>query len=220
MAKKKTAACVVPYGVNTTPDLSYIPQGLRPLAFHCDGLNLDPANIKDHGDVDLPAHAASLKQFGIRRAVVVRRDSMTVLAGNGTVQAARLNGWGYVPVLFVDDDEKTGRAYALADNAVATLAPWNKTNLEALTFDLKDLDLGIDLNGLGDQILEELASYEKDEEEEGVVPTVPLPGDDSPVLNLSRRVIAVCKDEDEQIKLCHELKQRGFQAELKTITVK
>ena len=216
MTKKKAVATLATFDDET--DLSYIPQGLRPLAVHCDGLNLDPANIKDHGDVDLPAHAASLKQFGILRAIVVRRDTMTVLAGNGTLQACRLNGWDYVPALFVDFDEKRGRAYALADNAVATLAPWNKSNLETLTIDLKDLDLGIDLNGLGDQILEELASYEADEEEE--VLTVPLPGDDQGPVNLSRRVIAICKDETEQIALVAELKKRGFQAELKTITVK
>jgi ParB-like chromosome segregation protein Spo0J len=145
---------------------------------------------------------------------------MTVLAGNGTLQAARLNGWDYVPVLFVDDDEKRGRAYALADNAVATLAPWNKTNLETLAVDLSDLDLGIDLNGLADQLLEELASYEAATEEENESPIVPLPGDEPADVNLSRRVIAICRNEDEQIKLVAELKQRGFQAELKTITVK
>jgi DNA modification methylase len=89
----------------------------------------DPKNARTHDKRNIDAIAASLQAFGQRKPVVVR-DSV-VLAGNGTLTAARLLGWTKIAVVNAPDDwdENTARAYALADNRTAELASWDTTLL-------------------------------------------------------------------------------------------
>lgn len=74
---------------------------------------------------------------------------MTVVAGNGTLEAARALGWATVaitriPATWTSDE---ARAYALADNRTAELATWDD---DALGAALTSLDAaGWDLNELG-----------------------------------------------------------------------
>lgn len=67
----------------------------------------------------------SLQKFGQRRLLVVRKATMEVEAGNGTLQAMRELGWTKAKVLLVDDDEITARSFALADNRTAQLAEFD-----------------------------------------------------------------------------------------------
>ena len=96
-------------------------------------LTPDPANARVHGAENLKAVCSSLTEFGQRRALVVWRQpaGLTVVAGNGTLEAARLLGWESVVVTEVpeDWDEVTVRAYALADNRTAELAAWDEDRL-------------------------------------------------------------------------------------------
>jgi hypothetical protein len=235
MAKKKAVADVQPTELISKPiptetpcvdrfaappgtELPYIPEALRALAVRADSLLMDPLNVKDHGDIDLPAHQASLTKFGIRRAVVVRRENRQIEAGNGTVLAALRNNWEYVPVLFVDDDHSLARAFALADNAVGTLAGWNEINLQKIADDAAALFDEPDLAGLAEQVLEDLNRVigEEAEPEPEPVPAGDVPND----VTLSRRVIAICEDEDKQIALLKELSDRGLECRLSTVRIK
>jgi DNA modification methylase len=113
-----------------------------------DTLALDPRNARKHGRRNLDAIRASLAEFGQRRPLVVMGD-MTVIAGNGTLEAARDLGWSEIDVTVVPSDwtPEQARAYALADNRTAELATWDEeVLLEALT----ELDLaGWDVDALG-----------------------------------------------------------------------
>jgi len=211
-----TATGADPFAACPGADLSYIPEALRSLAVRADSLLMDPLNVKDHGDIDLPAHQSSLKKFGIRRAVVVRRENRQIEAGNGTVLAALRNGWEYVPVLFVDDDHALARAFALADNAVGTLAGWNELNLQRIADDSAALFDEPDLAWLAEQLLEDLNRVTGEEDE----PEPVLAGDVPMNVTLSRRVIAICEDEDKQIALLKELSNRGLECRLSTVRIK
>ena len=202
-------------GVSGVAQCSYIAEGLRHLAVSVDSLVLDPRNVKEHGDIDLPAHQASLREFGIRRAIVARKENRQVIAGNGTLLAAIKNGWTHVPVLFTDDDQKTARAYALADNAVGMLAPWNEETLQALQAEI-DLFDEAELKGTADQISLQLGGVFESEQTEQPEPEKPASGD----VMFSRRVIAVCETEEKQVQLMNELKNRGFECRLNTVVVK
>lgn len=105
----------------------------RPL----DSLRPDSRNARKHGKKNLAAIAASLEQFGQRRAAVVRSDG-TVLAGNGMLEAARSLGWSELSVTVVPDgwSDEEARAYALADNRTGELAEWDA---KVLGDHLKDL---------------------------------------------------------------------------------
>jgi ParB-like chromosome segregation protein Spo0J len=113
-------------------DLAHISECLRPLAVPCDSLVLDPANARKHNLPNLEAIKGSLATYGQRKPVVARRDTRTVIAGNGTLEAARELGWTHLAVVFTDDDPVTAAGFAIADNRTAELAEWDGEALDRL----------------------------------------------------------------------------------------
>ena len=106
-------------------------------------LSLDPKNARKHSARNLEAIAASLEKFGQRKPIVVHRG--VVLAGNGTLEAAKSLGWTEIDVAEVPDDwdNDTAKAYALADNRTAELAEWDESELAKQLLELQDADWGI-----------------------------------------------------------------------------
>ena len=106
-------------------------------------LSLDPKNARKHSARNLEAIAASLEKFGQRQPIVVHRG--VVLAGNGTLEAAKSLGWTEIDVAEVPDDwdNDTAKAYALADNRTAELAEWDESELAKQLLELQDADWGI-----------------------------------------------------------------------------
>lgn len=94
-----------------------------------DMLTPDPDNVRTHSARNLEAIAGSLTRFGQRRPLVVWGS--TVIAGNGTLEAARSLGWERVAVARVPEgwSIEEARAYALADNRTAELAEWDGLGL-------------------------------------------------------------------------------------------
>ena len=125
-------------------------------------LVLDPRNARKHDGNNLQAIAESLKQFGQRKPIVVWGE--TVVAGNGTLVAAKSLGWTEITVARVPDDWDKDRvtAYALADNRSAELAVWDE---QVLTEQLKELELAEwDVELLGFELpVDELAEVVEDE---------------------------------------------------------
>jgi site-specific DNA-methyltransferase (adenine-specific) len=127
-----------------------------------DDLDLDPRNARKHDGKNLKAIADSLEQFGQRKPIVVW--DRTVVAGNGTMAAARSLGWTEITIARVPDDWSSDqvKAYALADNRSAELASWDE---QVLTEQLKELELAEwDLQTLGfDAIVEPFQDVVEDE---------------------------------------------------------
>ena len=113
-------------------------------------LSLDPNNARKHSQRNLDAIAASLKQFGQRKPIVVHRG--VVLAGNGTVEAAKSLGWSEIEIASVPDDwdNDTAKAYALADNRTAELAEWDEGELAKQLLELQDAEFDISQLGFKD----------------------------------------------------------------------
>lgn len=115
-------------------------------------LTPDPQNVRTHDAKNLQAIADSLKAFGQRKPIVTAKSndgSLVVIAGNGTLEAAKALGWTHITIAEVpeDWDADKARAYAIADNRSAELADWDQT---ALTSALLDLDaVGYDMKMLG-----------------------------------------------------------------------
>lgn len=118
---------------NSPPQIA---QQLQPLAtpiINLEGLEGNPRK----GDV--AAVARSYQTFGQRKPIVAKRtgenaDGPTgiVIAGNHQLAAARELGWTEIAVVFVEDDDATAKAYALADNRTAELGGYDKEALIAL----------------------------------------------------------------------------------------
>jgi DNA modification methylase len=73
---------------------------------------------------------------------VARRDG-TVIAGNHTLQAARRLGWAEIAVVWVDDDEATAKAFALADNRTAELGGYDDQLLADLITEVREADAAL-----------------------------------------------------------------------------
>lgn len=111
----------------------------------------DPENARKHDARNLDAIQRSLATFGQRKPIVCARGNdgqLVVIAGNGTLEAAKALGWTDIAVAEVpaDWDADKARAYAIADNRTAELAEWDDValssalvELDAVGWDLKDL---------------------------------------------------------------------------------
>lgn len=112
-----------------------------------DSLTLDPENARRHSIKNLEAIAGSLEAFGQRRPLVVWDN--IVIAGNGTLEAAKSLGWTKIEITRVPPDwtHDQARAYALADNRTAELASWDA---EILANQLIELDaVGYEISDWG-----------------------------------------------------------------------
>ena len=129
-----------------------------------DELGLDPNNARKHDDKNLKAIADSLKQFGQRKPIVLH--GKTVVAGNGTLVAARSLGWTHIEAVYVPESWTADqvKAYALADNRSAELAVWDELVLASQLLELHEAEFDIELLGF------ELPADELDEVVEDEIP--------------------------------------------------
>jgi hypothetical protein len=107
-------------------------------------LTPDPNNARQHDDKNLKAIQGSLKQFGQRKPIVITEDGV-IVAGNGTVEAAKRLGWLKIDAVRVPGDWTTEqtKAFALADNRTAELAGWNSEILSEQIRELNEADFPI-----------------------------------------------------------------------------
>ena len=126
-------------------------------------LTLDSQNARKHSQRNLEAIKASLEKFGQRKPIVVHND--VVIAGNGTVEAAKLLGWAEIAISRCPDDwdADTAKAYALADNRSAELAEWDEIILSKQLADLDEMGWNINLLGFEKPVLPD---FKPDDEEQ------------------------------------------------------
>lgn len=103
----------------------------------------DPANVRKHAQKNLDAIKGSLAKFGQQKPIVVGANNV-VIAGNGTLEAARALGWDAINVVRTELTGTEATAFAIADNRTGELAEWDagalSETLKALLAD--DFDIG------------------------------------------------------------------------------
>jgi hypothetical protein len=111
-------------------------------------LKADPHNARKHDSQNLKAIAGSLEQFGQRKPIVVSKDN-TVVAGNGTLSAAKSLGWSEIDIVRVPNDWSADqiKAFALADNRTAELAEWDSAVMAHQLIELEEA--GVDVAAFG-----------------------------------------------------------------------
>ena len=156
----------------------------------------DPNNARKHDEKNLKAIKGSLKKFGLQKPIVIDLKDI-VIAGNGTLEAARQLGWDEIDCVVTELDNFNATAFAIADNRTSDLSTFDEmilgSTLQALREDGFDLgEIGFDLSAL------EPPEETDDEETESEPKEKPL------------TLLISCKDEDEQQMLFLELRDRGF----------
>jgi site-specific DNA-methyltransferase (adenine-specific) len=145
-------------------------------------LHNDPANVRKHGEQNLAAIKASLARFGQQKPIVVNPEGV-VIAGNGTLMAARALGWRTVKAVRTNLAGSEATAFAIADNRTAELAEWDDAALQqqlaAIAIDDEEL---LAATGFDEKELAKLAAANAPEVTEDDVPETPAdpvtqPGD-------------------------------------------
>jgi ParB-like chromosome segregation protein Spo0J len=135
---------------------------LRTETIKINSLSLDPTNARRHDAKNLAAIAGSLKLFGQRKPIVVTGANI-VVAGNGTLEAAKSLGWEEITIVRtpIDWTPEQVKAYALADNRTAELAEWDA---KVLADQLIELDaVGWDVAEFGFEPIEPPSESDDDE---------------------------------------------------------
>lgn len=116
------------------------PRALAPELVPIGDLRPDPANANLHPVKNLDAIKTSLDQFGQVKAIVVSKN-LTIVAGNGTYEAALDLGWTALGAIIFPGTVAEARAYAIADNRTAELAEWDRALLLETLNSIEDPDL-------------------------------------------------------------------------------
>jgi ParB-like chromosome segregation protein Spo0J len=133
-----------------------------------DNLTPDPENARLHDKRNIEAIAGSLSRFGQRKPIVISGNNV-IVAGNGTVTAAKHLGWTEVVAVRVPQDwsPEQIKAYALADNRTAELAEWDARVLADQLIELDGQGWAVEEFGflpLSPDIVEDPFSLLKDDE--------------------------------------------------------
>jgi hypothetical protein len=91
----------------------------------------DPSNMRVHTERNIEAIKGSLLRFGQQKPLIVGSDNV-VIAGNGTLRAARALGWKTVNIVRSNLTGASAIAFAVADNRTAELADWDTKPLVEL----------------------------------------------------------------------------------------
>jgi ParB-like chromosome segregation protein Spo0J len=120
-------------------------------------LTPDPQNARQHDEKNLKAIQGSLKEFGQRKPIVIT-EAGVIVAGNGTVEAAKRLGWLEIQAVRVPSDWTPNqiKAFALADNRTAELASWNMEVLDEQLWELEQEELDVTVLGFESRVVAEV----------------------------------------------------------------
>jgi len=130
-----------------------IAPSLKSLVVKIDSLTPDPNNAKKHPEKSIRAIMLSFALFGQRRPLAATKDGI-VIAGNGSLEAAKALGWTKIAAARDDDlSEAELAAYGMADNRSAEHGRWDfeqvakleqmvsKAGLEMVGWSLDELEV-------------------------------------------------------------------------------
>lgn len=128
-------------------------------------LKQDEDNARKHDERNLKAIEESLEEFGQQKPIVVNKEGI-VIAGNGTLEAAKRIGWETIQVVKTELEGHHLKAYAIADNRSAEIARWDDEVLARTMEELanQDEDLALSL-GFDEAEIRRLVERVKEVEE-------------------------------------------------------
>lgn len=166
-------------------------------------LKFDPQNARVRTAKGEAMIQESLRQVGAARSIVIDEDG-TILAGNGTVEAAGQVGIENVVIVEASGDEIIAvKRVGLTDEQKKKLAYYDNRTGDEAEWDMEQV--ARDLLG-GHEFLDELFDELKMPEEMEVGSE-----DQSHLLDDSFEIIVTCSDESDQAKLLEEFEQRGYE---------
>lgn len=127
-----------------------------------DQLIPDPANARKHSKKNLDAIKGSLARFGQQKPIVISKNNV-VIAGNGTLEAAKALKWTEIQVIRSELEGTDITAYGIADNRTGELAEWDDEALSQTLKSLLDVKFDLDSIGFSDKDLDKLLNKTEEE---------------------------------------------------------
>ena len=124
----------------------------------------NPRTISERG---LEKLQRSVEEFGFTNPILVQRGTNMIIAGHQRLKAAKAAGLTEVPVVYLDMDDTTAKAYNIADNRLAEEADWDFGPLSDLLAELKEDKFDLSLVGFDEHELDHLLNWEPPEAEMG-----------------------------------------------------
>lgn len=128
-----------------------------------ESINIDPKNCRKHDKKSIEAIKRSLSEFEQYAPIVIRKENMQIIAGNGTYTACKELGFKKINAVIIDVDEKTATAIGIADNKASDLSRWD---FDVLRDIMQQYDR-TDFNKIGymnDKQIDAILSYHKEDE--------------------------------------------------------
>lgn len=113
----------------------------------------DPSNARKHDQKNLDAIKGSLAKFGQQKPLVVDYKNI-VIAGNGTLAAAKELGWEEIDIVRTDLKGSELTAYGLADNRTSDMSSFDTESLSKLLDSLRSEDFDLDAIGFDDSFFD------------------------------------------------------------------
>jgi ParB-like chromosome segregation protein Spo0J len=161
-----------------------------------DLLQFDPANARKHDAKNLRAIKGSLAKFGQQKPIVIDKNKV-VIAGNGTLEAAKALGWTEIDAVETKLSGAKAIAFSLADNRTAELASWNDQILGKALQALREEDF--DIESIGFEIGGDI-----------VPPVTPEPSDAPAKYQLRVEF----EDDESREEIFLELRDRGYKVKV------
>jgi len=98
----------------------------------------------------------SIEAYGFVNPILAQRGTNMIIAGHQRLKAAEDAGLDKVPVIFLDFDDTTARAYNIADNRLNEESEWDKRLLADLLQEIDTGDLDLTITGMDTHEIEEL----------------------------------------------------------------
>jgi len=125
-------------------------------------LKENPNNTRIHTRRNLETLKQSLTEFGQTKPIIVNKNGMYVVAGNGTLQAAIALGWEDIECNLVDLDDNKAKALSIIDNKTSDLSQNDEKMLTEALSELKEIDISLfDLTGFKEDELERMLSFQE-----------------------------------------------------------
>jgi len=132
-----------------------------------------PTNPREISDIAIDHVASSIEAFGWQQPIVVDKEG-EIIVGHVRYRAALKLGEDIVPVLTMDADDETVRAYRIADNRTGEFTGWDvpvlKSELDQISEELQiswsreEVEIMKLLEGNDDEDYEETASSQTRQE--------------------------------------------------------
>lgn len=101
-----------------------------------------PKNPREHSKKQVKAIAEAIKRNGFRRPIVASRLSGTIIAGHGTIEAAKSLGMATVPVDWQEfADAAAEAAFLVSDNHLARMGTTDSKMIAEIMADHGEIDL-------------------------------------------------------------------------------